>query len=621
MARCGSRYYRDAESLNYNLSFAGCGFLGIYHAGVISCIRRFAPHLYVNRPISGASAGGIAAAFLICDVKTEDCVRYFAELINKSRQYTLGAFDPRFKITEYLREGLERLLPADAHTLCSGRLYISMTRQSSRENVVISQFKDRAELIQVILCSSFIPLFGGFVPPMFHGDYFIDGALSDNLPSLDKNTITVSPFCGDADICPRDDMWDSKELATVAGHIFLSQTSIILNWMNAKRIVNIVRPLSPKMQAELAVSGYDDALRFLLTRGFVACPMHRMPRAFGGRLRQSHSSSRLSAVRRTRKRRDMSIDLYENDSDRIKLNPDEEDAPLGSHVLAKENSNTTLTKSASRDLLCQLTDPLQTVFYKTTFGSRTLAVPQCLSCRSAMLSSYVSSLPSTIYNILAGSTDKEDASSSNNVQPQHPAFFSRLLDMVKSCVLDSVSPYPVSYVLAYFLRLLMSSAVFQVSVVQSITSACLSLLRNLPEPSLRVLQPLVDRLDNLSKILVSIVERGNGRTSDFASLLRSNQSLAISFSCLYSMIMSDFSQLLALEGSNPTASQCTESSPPSNVAPSRIPPLVTSVIMDACPAVLSPSTPIKQGPDGFFSSSPMPVETEKKALLFHLAAE
>ncbi|VDL96403.1 unnamed protein product [Schistocephalus solidus] len=150
---------------------------------------------------------------------------------------------------------------------------------------------------------------------------------------------------------------------------------------------------------------------------------------------------------------------------------------------------------------------------------------------------------------------------------------------------------------------------------------CLSLLRNLPEPSLRVLQPLVDRLDNLSKILVSIVERGNGRTSDFASLLRSNQSLAISFSCLYSMIMSDFSQLLALEGSNPTASQCTESSPPSNVAPSHIPPLVTSVIMDACPAVLSPSTPIKEGPDGFFSSSPMPVETEKKALLFHLAAE
>ncbi|BHF60364.1 Patatin-like phospholipase domain-containing protein 2 [Sparganum proliferum] len=576
-------------------------------------------------------AGGIAAAFLVCDVKTEDCMRYFAELINKSRQYTLGAFDPRFKITEYLREGLERLLPADAHTLCSGRLYISMTRQSSRENVVVSQFKDRDELIQVsdfvdynhfqvILCSSFIPIFGGFVPPMFHGDYFVDGALSDNLPNLDKNTITVSPFCGDADICPRDDMWDSKELATVAGHIFLSQTSIILNWMNAKRIVNIVRPLSPKMQAELAVGGYDDALRFLLTRGFVACPMHRMPRAFGGRMRQSHSSTRLSAVRRTKKRRDISVDLYEHDSDQIKLNPDEEDASPDSQALPKEKSTSTLTKSASRDLLCQLTDPLQTVFYKTTFGSRTLAVPQCLSCRSAMLTSYVSSLPNTIYNILAGPTDTGDASSSNNLQPHNPALFSRLLDTVRSCILDTVSPYAVSYVLVCFLRLLMSSAVFQVSVVHSITSTCLSLLRSLPDTSLQVLQPLLDRLENLSNLLVSIVERGNERTSDFASLLRSNQSLAISFSCLSSMLMSDFSQLLAFEGPNPSASQRTAPSQPSTVSPPCIPPLITSVSMGACPAVLSPPAPLQQRHDDFFVTQ-TPVETEVKTPLFHLAAD
>ncbi len=70
MSRAGGRYYRDSQSLNYNLSFAGCGFLGIYHVGVICCIKRFAPQLYVHRPISGASAGGIAAAMLICDVKT-----------------------------------------------------------------------------------------------------------------------------------------------------------------------------------------------------------------------------------------------------------------------------------------------------------------------------------------------------------------------------------------------------------------------------------------------------------------------------------------------------------------------------------------------------------------------
>ena len=32
----------------------------------------------------------------------------------------------------------------------------------------------------------------------------MDGCYSNNLPTLDNRTITVSPFCGEADICPRD---------------------------------------------------------------------------------------------------------------------------------------------------------------------------------------------------------------------------------------------------------------------------------------------------------------------------------------------------------------------------------------------------------------------------------
>ena len=50
----------------FNLSFAGCGFLGIYHVGVAACLKKYAPHLVVNKA-SGASAGAIAACCLLCD--------------------------------------------------------------------------------------------------------------------------------------------------------------------------------------------------------------------------------------------------------------------------------------------------------------------------------------------------------------------------------------------------------------------------------------------------------------------------------------------------------------------------------------------------------------------------
>ena len=58
--------------------------------------------------------------------------------------------------------------------------------------------------LQALLASSFIPVFSGILPPKFHGIRYMDGGFSDNLPMLDENTITVSPFCGESDICPRD---------------------------------------------------------------------------------------------------------------------------------------------------------------------------------------------------------------------------------------------------------------------------------------------------------------------------------------------------------------------------------------------------------------------------------
>ena len=32
-----------------NISFAGCGFLGLYHLGVTSCLKTYAPQLKANR--------------------------------------------------------------------------------------------------------------------------------------------------------------------------------------------------------------------------------------------------------------------------------------------------------------------------------------------------------------------------------------------------------------------------------------------------------------------------------------------------------------------------------------------------------------------------------------------
>lgn len=44
------------------------------------------------------------------------------------------------------------------------------------------------------------------MPPLIGKFRYIDGGFTDNLPILDENTITVSPFSGLTDICPSDNL-------------------------------------------------------------------------------------------------------------------------------------------------------------------------------------------------------------------------------------------------------------------------------------------------------------------------------------------------------------------------------------------------------------------------------
>lgn len=50
---------------HWNLSFAGCGFLGVYHIGVASCLLEQAPEfVHGAANIYGSSAGALTAAVL-----------------------------------------------------------------------------------------------------------------------------------------------------------------------------------------------------------------------------------------------------------------------------------------------------------------------------------------------------------------------------------------------------------------------------------------------------------------------------------------------------------------------------------------------------------------------------
>ncbi|XP_077297192.1 1-acylglycerol-3-phosphate O-acyltransferase Pnpla3-like [Arctopsyche grandis] len=246
-----------------NLSFAGCGFLGIYHVGVAVCFRKYAPHLLLRR-ISGASAGALSACCMLCELPLGDIISDMLRLVGEARSGSLGPFSPSFNVQNVILEGLEKFLPDDAHIKVSGKLHISLTRVYDGKNVIVSQFSSKEDLLQALLASCFIPVFSGMLPPKFHGIRYMDGGFSDNLPVLDENTITVSPFCGESDICPRD-------LSSQLFHVNVNNTSIELSKQNINRFVRILFPPNPEVLSRMCKQGFDDALRFLHRNNLISC--------------------------------------------------------------------------------------------------------------------------------------------------------------------------------------------------------------------------------------------------------------------------------------------------------------------------------------------------------------
>lgn len=133
-----------------NISFAGCGFHGMYHLGVISCLQRHGKSIMKDvRCYGGASAGSLVAALLATSTPLEQGLQFTTELACKVRRYFLGALNPSFDMMQHLDAGLKKFLPQDAHKRATGKLHVSVSRFPQCENLIVSQFDSRDDLIQV----------------------------------------------------------------------------------------------------------------------------------------------------------------------------------------------------------------------------------------------------------------------------------------------------------------------------------------------------------------------------------------------------------------------------------------------------------------------------------------
>uniref|UniRef100_A0A8C0W370 PNPLA domain-containing protein n=1 Tax=Castor canadensis TaxID=51338 RepID=A0A8C0W370_CASCN len=220
-----------------NLSFAACGFLGIYHLGAASALCRHGKKLLKDvKAFAGASAGSLVASVLLtAPEKIEECNQFTYKFAEETRRQSLGAVTPGYDFMARLRSGIESILPFNAHELAQNRLHISITNTKTRENYLVSKFSSREDLIKT----------------------WVDGGLTNSLPILPVGrTVTISPFSGRLDISPQDK-------GQLDLYINITNQDIMVSLENLIRLNQALFPPSKRKMESLYHCGFNDAIKFL----------------------------------------------------------------------------------------------------------------------------------------------------------------------------------------------------------------------------------------------------------------------------------------------------------------------------------------------------------------------
>ncbi|XP_008581216.1 PREDICTED: patatin-like phospholipase domain-containing protein 4 isoform X3 [Galeopterus variegatus] len=221
-----------------NLSFAACGFLGIYHLGAASALCRHGKRLLKDvKAFAGASAGSLVASVLLtAPEKIEECNQFTYKFAEETRRQSFGAVTPGYDFMAQLRSGMESILPSNAHELAQNRLHVSITNTTTRKNYLISNFSSREDLIK----------------------RWVDGGLTNSLPILPVGrTVTISPFSGRLDISPQDK-------GQLDLYVNIAKQDIMLSLANLVRLNQALFPPSKRKMESLYQSGFQDTVKFLL---------------------------------------------------------------------------------------------------------------------------------------------------------------------------------------------------------------------------------------------------------------------------------------------------------------------------------------------------------------------
>lgn len=137
--------------------------------------------------VYGYSSGAIAAA-IICSLQHPICFKSVVSAAIQAK-YTVAPSIGKIDLT--IEHFLDKLLPSNAHILCSGRCHIILCDPKKRfHSKIVNSWTSRKELISCVIASAYVPFIIGknIVDPHY---LCIDGWMSIDIKNITREMITT----------------------------------------------------------------------------------------------------------------------------------------------------------------------------------------------------------------------------------------------------------------------------------------------------------------------------------------------------------------------------------------------------------------------------------------------
>uniref|UniRef100_G1NU87 Patatin like phospholipase domain containing 1 n=1 Tax=Myotis lucifugus TaxID=59463 RepID=G1NU87_MYOLU len=255
----------------HSISFSGSGFLSYYQAGAVDALRDLAPRmLETAHRFAGTSAGAVIADPDHLRQEMDEYLRVLNVGVAEVKKSFLGPLAPSCRMVQMMRQFLYQALPEDSYKAATGRLHVSLTRFTDGESVVVSEYTSKEELIEArgrgraLYCSCFVPVYCGLIPPTYRGVRYIDGGFTGMQPcAFWTDSITISTFSGQQDICPRD--------CPAIFHDFrMFNCSFQFSLENIARMTHALFPPDLMVLNEVFSPGYTHSICFLVHLQYAA---------------------------------------------------------------------------------------------------------------------------------------------------------------------------------------------------------------------------------------------------------------------------------------------------------------------------------------------------------------